>query len=181
MHAASVYPEPGSNSPKRCATLRPRLLSEGLTTRTSLSRISCHSSVVKVQRPRRDGPRRRLDMMGLGGPSVKPADRVVPGVPGPLRDLREGAARANGMGPPRVVSNAGRCPPGSRLHRITDVRLCQITAGLVLCENFGPRGPFLGAETTVVSRWHGYAVFAAPSLAQHEQGSYLARFAGRPS
>ena len=68
MHAASVYPEPGSNSPKRCTTLRSRLLSEGLTTRTSLSRISCHSSVVKVQRPRRDGPRRRRRMMGLGGP-----------------------------------------------------------------------------------------------------------------
>ena len=75
MHAASVYPEPGSNSPKRCTTLRSRLLSEGLTARTSLSRISCHSSVVKVQRPRRDGPRRRRRMMRLGGRGVKPATR----------------------------------------------------------------------------------------------------------
>ncbi len=113
MHAASVYPEPGSNSPKRCTTLRPRLLSEGLTTRTSLSRISCHSSVVKVQRPRRDGPRRRPQMMGLGGRGVKPADRVVPVTRVPRNDLRGGVARANGMGGGRVVSNA----PGWRSPR----------------------------------------------------------------
>src|SRR3954463_6736524 len=67
MHAASVYPEPGSNSPKRCATLRPRLLSEGLTTRTSLSRISCHSSVVKVQRPKARRPAAQTSNDGASG------------------------------------------------------------------------------------------------------------------
>ena len=49
-------------------------LSEGLTARTSvlLFRISYHSSVVKVQHPRRDSDRRRLPMMRLFGRAVKP-------------------------------------------------------------------------------------------------------------
>jgi len=78
--------------------LRPRLLSEGLTTRTSLSRISCHSSVVKVQRPRRDGPRRRHRMMRLGRRGVKPRDPVNR-APGLTRATsRGGGTTANGMG-----------------------------------------------------------------------------------
>ena len=106
MHAASVYPEPGSNSPKRCTTLRSRLLSEGLTTRTSLSRISCHSSVVKVQRPRRDGPRRRRRMMGL-------ARRVsnAPGRSGP------GAARRPTRGTSAERSEEARSPRAGRRRR----------------------------------------------------------------
>jgi len=78
--------------------LRPWLLSEGLTTRTSLSRISCHSSVVKVQRPRRDGPRRRRRMMRPGGRGVKPRDRAA--WPVGTADATPGeAARANPMDP----------------------------------------------------------------------------------
>ena len=61
-------------------------LSEGLTTRTSLSRISCHSSVVKVQRPGHDGPRRRPTMMGLCARGVKPGDPSGTGTPDPVAD-----------------------------------------------------------------------------------------------
>ena len=107
MHAASVYPEPGSNSPKRCAVLRSRLLSEGLTTRTSLSRISCHSSVVKVQRPRHDSPRRRPRMMGLGARGVKPHDRVRAGRPVDASSGGGTAANATGR---RRLSNG---PPAA--------------------------------------------------------------------
>jgi hypothetical protein len=39
-----------------------------------LFRISCHSSVVKVQRPGRDGDRRRTPMMRHCDRGVKPAD-----------------------------------------------------------------------------------------------------------
>ena len=122
MHAASVYPEPGSNSPKRCTTLRSRLLSEGLTTRTSLSRISCHSSVVKVQRPRREGPRRRRRMMGLGGRGVKPGRATRPGVR-TVRATSGEAARgrmvgtlpglSNGSDGPAAASDRQPTPPGS--------------------------------------------------------------------
>jgi hypothetical protein len=63
-----------------------------LTTRTSLSRISCHSSVVKVQQPRRDGPRRRRRMMRLGGRGVKPAT-LMTRASGTTRATPEEAAR----------------------------------------------------------------------------------------
>ena len=49
-------------------------LSEGLTTRTSIARIFCHSSVVKVQRSGHDSPRRRAPMIGVCGHGVKPDD-----------------------------------------------------------------------------------------------------------
>src|SRR5215213_6443760 len=50
MHAASVDPEPGSNSPKELHSLAAATSSEGLTTRTSVFVPDlCHSSVVKVQ------------------------------------------------------------------------------------------------------------------------------------
>ena len=118
MHAASVYPEPGSNSPKRCTTLRSRLLSEGLTTRTSLSRISCHSSVVKVQRPRRDGPRRRRRMMRLGGRGVKPRGAGGSGVRTTPCDLglrpRDGEWYGGSVGLSNVDSSSVRPRTSSR-------------------------------------------------------------------
>src|SRR5262245_53958495 len=80
MHAASVYPEPGSNSPKM-HDLTAVTCSEGLTARTSLSRISCHSSIVKVQRPGHDGPRRRAPSMDSAVLTVKPDDLPGPGDP----------------------------------------------------------------------------------------------------
>jgi hypothetical protein len=113
--------------------LRSRLLSEGLTTRTSLSRISCHSSVVKVQRPRRDGPRRRRRMMRLGGRGVKPAT-LMARASGATRATPEEAARRRmvwGSSPavkrgltPGSVPPGGACG-GSRLAVVlTAVRDC---------------------------------------------------------
>jgi hypothetical protein len=51
MHAASVYPEPGSNSPTKnriFLSVDPFQV-KGFPARTY--RISCHSSIVKVPRP----------------------------------------------------------------------------------------------------------------------------------
>jgi hypothetical protein len=92
--------------------------SEGLTARTSLSRISCHSSIVKVQRPGHDGPRRRALMMRLCGRGVKPDDPSRtghdPGVP-----TSEEAARGRILGGPergvkRLRIGASGQPPELR-------------------------------------------------------------------
>ena len=58
--------------------------SEGLTARTSLSRISCHSSIVKVQRPGHDGPRRRAPSMDSAVLIVKPERLAGGGEPRPV-------------------------------------------------------------------------------------------------
>jgi hypothetical protein len=56
--------------------------------------FSCHSSVVKVQRPGQDKPRRRPTMMGRRRRGVKPGDLPVrrsgPGVPHPFGGGNEG-------------------------------------------------------------------------------------------
>src|SRR5262245_43648998 len=99
MHAASVYPEPGSNSPKM-HDLSAVTCSEGLTARTALSRISGHSSRVKVQRPRHDGPRRAdpqvwgltLDQSNLNDlPGPKTRSRLPPVEAARRRILRAGS------------------------------------------------------------------------------------------
>src|SRR6476646_7855428 len=54
MHAASVYPEPGSNSPKEARPFG-RDLVRGSDRSHILTRISCHSSIVKVQLPSTSG------------------------------------------------------------------------------------------------------------------------------
>ena len=109
MHAASVYPEPGSNSPKKMHDLAVATSIRGSDHSHILIRISCHSSVVKVQRPGRDSPRRRPPMMGLGGRGVKPDD---PGRSEPRRPVcatSVEAARARMVGAARgPVKRAGR-------------------------------------------------------------------------
>src|SRR3954451_25482546 len=106
MHAASVYPEPGSNSPKM-HDLAAVTCSEGLTARTSLSRISCHSSIVKVQRAGHDGPRRRAPSMDSAALRVKPDDPARTEEFDPAACLHGGATRANGRVAP------GACQTGS--------------------------------------------------------------------
>src|SRR5258706_8922477 len=66
MHAASVDPEPGSNSPKELHSLAAATSSEGLTARTFKLLDLCHSSVVKVQTASgaRNGARRRRPSIG---------------------------------------------------------------------------------------------------------------------
>src|SRR6185369_13503710 len=105
MHAASVNPEPGSNSPKM-HSLAAVTCSEGLTARTSLSRISCHSSIVKVQRPGHDGPRRRAPSMDSAALTVKPDEPVPDGASDPAA----GPERRHGgewYGPARIGVKPG--------------------------------------------------------------------------
>jgi hypothetical protein len=72
-----------------------------------LFRISCHSSVVKVRRPRRDDVRRRHPMMGPGGRDVKPGDRP-PAAPSRHDIASWEATAANGRGLPASLSNGPR-------------------------------------------------------------------------
>src|SRR5204863_6575117 len=88
--------EPGSNSPKiaqLALRLHPRV-----RPLAHPSRISCHSSLVKVQRPGQDEPRRRPTMMGRRRRPVKPGDRPVR-LTGPTwTGSRTGAARGRMVG-----------------------------------------------------------------------------------
>jgi hypothetical protein len=69
MHAASVYPEPGSNSPKRTDLAAGTNL--GVRLPAHVYWISCHSSFVKVQRPcHTEAPGRNPHILGVRGPCV---------------------------------------------------------------------------------------------------------------
>ena len=88
-------------------------LSEGLTARTSLSRISCHSSVVKVQRPGHDSPRRRRPMMGLCGRGVKPTSARTGMADSVSRDpVRRHGGECTGR--PAAVKRSARSPADRR-------------------------------------------------------------------
>src|SRR5260221_9969867 len=97
MHAASVDPEPGSNSPKELHSLTAATSSEGLTARTFKLLDLCHSSVVKVQTA--SGARD-------GAPG---ADRQVSGRRGTVSNgPRTGADRAAGTPQNALVSRSSR-------------------------------------------------------------------------
>ena len=70
MHAASVYPEPGSNSPRKL-NLAIELNLKSLVQAHSCADCSYHSSIVKVQRPAEYRPERGLPMMAQFASRVK--------------------------------------------------------------------------------------------------------------
>jgi hypothetical protein len=81
--------------------------------------VSCHSSIVKVQRRGRDSARRRPRIMGLYRRGVKPDDPRST-LRGPVAaDLGRGGTAANTrVVPGACQTTAGRCPTGIRAGRI---------------------------------------------------------------
>jgi hypothetical protein len=121
MHAASVYPEPGSNSPKRRTALRLRLSSKGLTTRTSftgfpvtLHLLRCSVSGrtrAPAQSPNDEAlpPRCQTSepgTRGSGPPGRAARLRMVRPPCSPVK--RDPSGRPDGAGPTRGTSRAGR-------------------------------------------------------------------------
>ena len=126
MHAASVYPEPGSNSPKETRSCGRDFKSEGLI-RCAHSELE-FPTTLQLSRcsARHGGPRRRVLMMGLDARRVKRAgpldDRARR--PAARRQRLGGAplgsgARADGSEAPEGLSNSrgrrARAPPGGQI------------------------------------------------------------------
>src|SRR6476659_6885639 len=108
MHAASVDPEPGSNSPKERTALRLRLFRGFDRSHIRVFMDLCHSSVVKVQpapkHARASGAERGV--WGLAGGASNGAERAPGAEPSTGRPpSRQGSKDRNlGVGLGRAVA-----------------------------------------------------------------------------
>src|SRR5689334_21229581 len=95
MHAASVDPEPGSNSPERMHSLAAATSSEGLTARTSVfsGSLPLYSCQGAASSEAREGVRRRPRSMGPGSTCIRRAGGPAGGLENPrLHDQKDECA-----------------------------------------------------------------------------------------